>query len=279
MGAALKPTVLCIHSFASSARQYRGLQARLAEFHVVAADLYGHGERARWQGERPFTLADEAAPLEALLPQEGPVHLVAHSYGAAVALRIAAMNRTRVRSMALYEPAVWGTLAEHCAGEAPTLEIEAVRDETLAQLEAGRLEAAAERFIDYWAGAGSWSATPAERRPRLLSAIRSLGDGWLATFRERWSAAALRSLDVPCLLMSGTRSTSAARLAAWLLADALPDAELVELDGLGHLGPITHPERVDEAVQAFLRNTHMPSRALRGEGARRSFSLASPGDA
>ena len=260
MGTALKPFVLCIHSFAGSARQYRGLEKRLGErFRVVAADLYGHGERAAWNGDWRFTLADEAAPFEALLPEEGPVHLVGHSYGGAVALRIAALNRTRVRSMVLYEPAIWGTLAEVLWGEPPALEIEAVRDETLRLLDAGRLAAAAEVFIDYWTGAGAWAATPAERRPRLIAAMRSLRDGWLASFSERWTVPALRALPMPCLLLTGTRSTAAARRAVRLLRDALPRAQVLELEGLGHLGPITHAERVDPAIEAFLVRQTDPS--------------------
>jgi len=254
----MKPFLLCIHSFAASGRQYRSLEKRLPGWRVVAPDLYGHGGRPAWPGDRRFTLADEAAPFEALLPEEPPAHLVAHSYGAAVALRIAAANRTRVRSMALYEPAIWGTLAHLCPGEPATVEIEAVRDETIRLLDAGRLEAAAARFIDYWAGQGAWAATPAERRPRLLAAIGSLREGWLASFAERWSLAALRALDLPCLLISGSRSTAAARRAFALLRDALPGAKALELDGLGHLGPITHSERVDAALEAFLLERSTP---------------------
>lgn len=247
------PFALCIPSFASSARQYRGLEKRLAgRFHVVAADLYGHGARAPWDGHRRFTLADEAAYFEALLPDEPPVHLVGHSYGGAVALRIAATNRTRVRSLVLYEPAIWGTLCELCWGEPPTLEIEAVRDETLALLDAGGVQAAAERFIDYWTGAGAWAATSEERRQRLLPAIRSLRDSWPATFGERWSATSLRSIEVPCLLLTGTRSTAAARQAVALLRGLMRNVRVLALDGLGHMGPVTHPERVDAAVDAFL---------------------------
>ena len=245
--------VLCIHSFGSNWRQYRGLAARLApRLRVIAPDLYGHGETPAWQGKGHATLADEAAALEALLPKDAPVHLVGHSYGAAVALHIAAARRLRVRSMALYEPAIWGTLAQLCPGDAGTREIEAVRDDTLRLLQAGELAAASERFIDYWAGPGTWAATPEGRRPKLMQTVRLLQDGWHATFSERWTARALRSLHIPCLLLSGTHSTAAAQRALRILRDTLPDARVVELDGLGHMGPITHPPLVDAAIASFL---------------------------
>jgi pimeloyl-ACP methyl ester carboxylesterase len=255
----LKSVVLCIPGFASSARQYGSLGTRLApRYGVVTGDLYGHGERAPWTGETPFTLAHEAAFFAALLPQEGPVHLVGHSYGAAVALHIAREHRSRIRSMALYEPTMWGTLAALCKGEPATLEIEAVRDDTNRLIEAGEMQAAAERFVDYWAGTGAWDATPAERKPRLLAAVRALPDGWNASFGESWSAADLQALDVPSLLMTGSRSTAAARRAVQLLGETLPDAELLKLEGLGHLGPLTHPTRVDEAVEAFISERSQP---------------------
>jgi len=59
-------------------------------------------------------------------------------------------------------------------------------------------------------------------------------------------------LDLPCLLLAGTRSTTPARRALELLRDNLPRATVVECEGLGHLGPITHPEQVDPAIEAFL---------------------------
>jgi pimeloyl-ACP methyl ester carboxylesterase len=256
LGAAIE-TVLCIHSFSSSSRQYRSLAARLApRFQVLAADLYGHGDRGAWQGAGRFTIAEEAAPFEKLLSDD--VHLVAHSYGAAVALYLAGKHRARIRSMALYEPAIWGTLAALCPGDPATLEIETVRDDTIRLIEQGALEAAAARFIDYWAGAGAWAATAPERQPRLLGTIASLKDGWRAAFSEPWSAGRLRALDIPTLLMTGSRSTAAARRAIRLLRETLPRARVIEFDGLGHLGPITHPERVDDAVAAFLTQERQP---------------------
>lgn len=85
-----------------------------------------------------------------------------------------------------------------------------------------------------------------------MDTVRLLGDGWHASFAESWSQEALRRIDVPCLLLTGSRSTAAARGALQLLRDNLPRATVVEFEDLGHLGPITHPDRVDPVIEAFL---------------------------
>lgn len=248
-----RPLVLCFHSFSSSAAQFDPLARRLAPgFTVRAADLQGHGTRAAWSGAREFMLADEAPPFEALLSGDGEVHLVGHSYGAAVALRVAERHRARVRSMALYEPAIWGTLVHLLPAEPATREIEAVRDETIGFVDAGCFDAAAARFIDYWSGVGTWASLPDHKRPRLVATVRALRAAWIASFVDRWNTESLQSLDIPCLLLTGRRSTAAARRAIGLLRDLLPIATMVEFDDLGHLGPVTHPDKVDAAVEAFL---------------------------
>jgi pimeloyl-ACP methyl ester carboxylesterase len=91
-----------------------------------------------------------------------------------------------------------------------------------------------------------------------VATVRSLREGWHAAFSEPWTAAALRSLDIPCLLMTGSRSTAAARRALRLLRETLPRTQVIEFEGLGHLGPITHPERVGDAVEAFLSERSQP---------------------
>jgi pimeloyl-ACP methyl ester carboxylesterase len=32
----------------------------------------------------------------------------------------------------------------------------------------------------------------------------------------------------------------------------LPSVEVVELEGLGHMGPVTHPQPVNDAIRRFL---------------------------
>jgi pimeloyl-ACP methyl ester carboxylesterase len=48
--------------------------------------------------------------------------------------------------------------------------------------------------------------------------------------------------------MRGTETTLAARRVTDVLAQALPDAELIEIDDAGHLSPITHPNIVNPLI-------------------------------
>ena len=52
--------------------------------------------------------------------------------------------------------------------------------------------------------------------------------------------------------MVGKRSTPAAHGVARLLTKALPRVEIVEFEGLGHMGPITDPDRVNDVIARFL---------------------------
>ena len=52
--------------------------------------------------------------------------------------------------------------------------------------------------------------------------------------------------------MVGRRSTASAHGVARLLCDALPQVERLEFEDAGHMGPITHPGLVNDAIAAFV---------------------------
>jgi pimeloyl-ACP methyl ester carboxylesterase len=52
--------------------------------------------------------------------------------------------------------------------------------------------------------------------------------------------------------MTGERTTPSARGVARLLTDALPRVEVVEFEELGHMGPVTDPDRVNDVIARFL---------------------------
>ncbi len=248
------PGVVCIHSNASTSGQWRGLMDLLApRFHVLAPDSYDAGDGPHWPSDRVISLSDEAALIEPVLATAGsPLSLVGHSYGAAVALAAAVANPRRVRAMALYEPTLFALLyAEHGAWD-DAQGIRAAVDDGTAALDAGDPDAAAERFIDYWMGEGAWKQTPDSRKKPIALSVMNLRRWAHALFTEPLPLDALRSLDVPVLLMTGRRSTDSARAVARLIATALPRLELVEFEHLGHMGPVTHPDEVNRTIEQFL---------------------------
>ena len=97
--------VICIHSSASSSSQWRTLMASLSEkYHAVAVDLYGYGKSPDWPAVNDVRLTDEIALIEPILSQAGRFHLVGHSYGALISLKIALDNPDHVASLTMYEP-------------------------------------------------------------------------------------------------------------------------------------------------------------------------------
>ena len=258
------PGVVCTHANASSSGQWRGLMDLLApKFHVFAPDSYDSGKSPQWPSDRVIRLRDEVALIEPVLTRAGPsLALVGHSYGAAVALIAALANPGRVHAMAVYEPTLFALLDAETPAPNEAEGIRNVLADASAALDAGNQDAAAERFIDYWMGAGSWEQIPAQRKAPIAASVRNIRRWGHALLTERTPLVAFRALDIPVLYMVGRRSTPAAHGVARLLATTLPRAELVEFEDLGHMGPVTHPDQVNEAIEQFLERAYRSAPAL-----------------
>ncbi|MDX1369321.1 alpha/beta fold hydrolase [Pseudomonas sp.] len=248
------PGVVCLHSNASTSSQWRALMELLApSFHVLAADSLGAGRSRAWPDERAVALRDEVALLEPVFARAGePFALVAHSYGAAVALIAALSQPRRVRALALYEPTLFSLLDAEAPPPNAADGIRATVAAATAALEAGNAQGAAECFIDYWMGAGSWARMPESRQGPITTSIGNVR-GWAeALLGEPTALAAFAELDIPVLYMLGKDSPASSLGVARLLTRALPRVEVVEFEGVGHMGPITHPQRVNETILRFL---------------------------
>ena len=248
------PGVVCLHASAGSSSQWRSLMEALAPgFRVLAADLYGAGKSPPWSKERPLSLRDEVAFLEPVFARAGATFsIVAHSYGAAVAL-IAALERPdRIDALALYEPTLFALLD---AESPPPNDADGIRGAILnaaLALDAGDPAGGARGFVEYWSGPGAWDRVPDERKGAIAASIVNVRHWASATFRETTPLKAFSRLRVPVLYMIGKDSPASSRGVARLLARVLPRVEVVELDGVGHMGPVTHPEIVNEAISRFL---------------------------
>ena len=251
------PGVICLHSNASSSSQWRTLMELLApRYHVLAPDTYGAGKSPPWPQDRKVSLRDEVALLDPVFARAGDgFSLVGHSYGGGIALIGALAHRQRLRSMALYEPTLFALVEREFP---PSNDVDGIRlavTAAVTALECGDAMAAARCFIDFWMDEGAFDRMPERVQAASAEAVRNI-QGWKdALFDEPTPPQAFAALDVPVLLLVGSKSPLSSRAVARRLARLLPRAELVELEGLGHMGPITHPELVNERIRGFLDHT------------------------
>jgi pimeloyl-ACP methyl ester carboxylesterase len=247
------PTVVLLHSSASSARQWDALAAALRpRFQVHAIELHGHGARPPWPDERPLTLADEAALVEPALAARGGVHLVGHSYGGAVALKLAALHPRRVCSLVAYEPVLARWLAADPAGAPLAQGLWALAAINAASIAAGETTAAARRFVEFWSGAEAWAMLSGERQRAVAARMPAVQRQFDALAGEPMAPQAIAALRLPMLLLSGSRTAPAARHTAALLRRALPAARHETLADMGHMGPISHAAQVNWRIAQFL---------------------------
>lgn len=248
------PAVVCLHSNASTSGQWRALMERLSgRFRVIALDAYGAGKSPDWPADTPGWLDDELALLHPVIETlRAPFHLVGHSYGAAIALKAALRNPARVRSLAVYEPTLFSLLLGQDAHHPAAQGIRDAAQDAAAAVERADLHAAGERFIDYWMGAGAWRAMPEPRRAAIAPSMRGIRYWAHALFNEPTPLAVWQSLDVPVLYMVGARSPASSRGVFDLLKGVLPRVKVVAFDGLGHMGPVTHPDRVNAVIEEYL---------------------------
>ncbi|OBI86249.1 alpha/beta fold hydrolase [Mycobacterium sp. 1245805.9] len=95
--------MLALHGLTGYGGRWQHLAGYLPEIAVAAPDLLGHG-RSSWAA--PWTIDANVSALAKLLEDAAPVLVVGHSFGGAVALRLAAAHPERVAALVLLDPAV-----------------------------------------------------------------------------------------------------------------------------------------------------------------------------
>lgn len=259
-------SVICLHSSASSGGQWRSLMDRLSSrWRVLAPDLYGYGKGARADRLSDFSLDDELSWLTPVFERAGDrFHLVGHSYGGLLALLTALRLPSQVKSLVIYEPAAWSIAVHANPAHAGAIEIDRLRRQTIQLVEAGQPDAAAENFVHYWAGPGVWDAMPADRKLITAQGMTKVRAEFLAEIlghdEGQSSLSAFSAITLPVLYLTGSETKAAVCRLAEVLAPAFVNGRRVDLIGLGHMGPVTHPDAVNREVDAFLASQTQGSR-------------------
>jgi pimeloyl-ACP methyl ester carboxylesterase len=109
-------SVIALHCSLGSGHQWSRLAEELTGKHqVITPDISGYGSNDVGRFLLPTTMAEEVDLLSDRLGEAvGPIHLVGHSYGGALAFKIATDSPLagRVRSLTLIEPVLPTILME-----------------------------------------------------------------------------------------------------------------------------------------------------------------------
>lgn len=245
--------IVLLHSSLSSKAQWDALAARLApRFRVIALDLCGYGDNALPSAAESFTLDDEVRlvgdHIDRLVPPHVRVHVVGHSYGGLVGLRFAQRSRGRVASLALYEPVAFGMLD---SSDPALKELTRMAASLPGLITAGLRQQAAQVFVDFWSGAGSYGRLPRHAQIGVARNIGKVPLDFQAALSWPAGPSSVRSVAVPTLLLCGNHSPAIARAIVQRLMQALPKRYVGRIDA-GHMGPVTTPDLVNPWIEAFI---------------------------
>lgn len=250
--------VVALHSSASTGGQWKALAAALPGRAVFTPDLPGYGRASFRDSARDNTgsLADDAAAVLRTLGAQAPAfHLVGHSYGGAVALKIALGQPQRVLSLTLIEPVLFHLLPLSGSDEDMRLYrgILGVRDRLRGAVAAGWPAHGMSAFVDFWNGAGSWDHADAEQRQRLAAQARSVLRNFTACFGESWPVSEVSRLAMPLLTITGSESPAVGQRLTDKLVDAAQQVTAARLFGAGHMAPLTHAATVNALIERHVR--------------------------
>jgi pimeloyl-ACP methyl ester carboxylesterase len=118
--------------------------------------------------------------------------------------------------------------------------------------------AAAQRFVDYWSGAGAFRKMSQRAQDSVTTMVPKVAAEFAALISNPIAKSDLRELSVPTLLLHGESSPASTRDITRLLAGILPCRQLLGFPGLGHMGPVEDPQRVNASIAAFVGRHSVP---------------------
>jgi len=240
------PPLVLLHGALADSRVWRRQVDEFSEeFTVVAWDAPGCGGSS--DPPESFRLADYADCLARCIDALGigPAHVVGHSFGGALALALAGRHPGAVRSLVLVGAyAGWGGSLD--------------ADEVRARVELALRHAAAvedEGAPPSLPGIFSDRMTP-ETADELVAMMAEARPAATRTMALGLAEADLRpvlpEIEVPALLLYGDADERAPRSVREAIDEAMPDATLVLLPGVGHMVAEEAPDRFVDEVRRFV---------------------------
>lgn len=246
------PLVFVPGSF-STGTSWRNISTPLSErYRTITTSLSGYGKTQERRRQGGIHMQDEMDVLEAVLAQaNAPVHLVAHSFGAWVALALAMHRKPQLLSLTLLEPTAFYLLTS--AGEtALSGQVRAMKDSYVAAWRSGDQQAV-RHVIDFYGGVGTFDAYPPAVQDKVITQTSTNILDWNSGHAEFPAQEDFAAVNVPTLVICGNASHLAMQRCNQLLVDRLPQAQLMALDGANHFMIVTHAAELTQRIDQHIR--------------------------
>ncbi|MEQ9694898.1 alpha/beta hydrolase [Shimia sp. SDUM112013] len=241
---------LALHCSLAHSGAWRGVAGALAEdMTVTALDLPSHGRSPDWDGQGDITDATVAA----VRPFLGrPMHLIGHSYGGVIALRLAVQYPHLVKSVSLFEPVLMAVARED--GPEQAAWNAALMQTVMTEIAAGHPDRAARAFMRVWGDGRRWDDLPEDLRAGATRRITVIRDSEPSLGHDNWGLIPrLGEIQAPLVLMDGAESPALMKVVQDGIAARVHGARRKTFEGLAHMGPITHPKTVAAEILQNVR--------------------------
>ncbi len=248
------PLVVLLHSSMSSKDQWISLITSLkSDFTLLPIDLSGYGASPFPENPETFSIADEVKIItDILCSQFGDnkrFHLVGHSYGGAIALKLAHIQAEQIKTLTLFEPVAFHLLKRNSFSH---LQVTDIVNRITKQLKNENKLEATKTFIDYWSGRGTFENLSKQHKELFVSYIDKVQLDFKALFYETLAVQNYSTPDRPTCLIKGEKSPISSLDIFKILSQSLTGSMIHTVKG-GHMSPITHFKEVNLIIETFLR--------------------------
>jgi pimeloyl-ACP methyl ester carboxylesterase len=245
------PVVILLHSSLSSSKQWTVLVKHLKnEFTVINIDILGYGSVGNAELPDNYKASVEIERIQSALKhltlEDEPYHIVGHSFGGALGLKLAVEKPSRVLSLSLYEPVPFHLIEEGS-------EVKPILNELFEKVCADDQLIAAEEFMDYWNVKGFFKSLPLRVQQAASIEMKKVNLDSVALMTETYGANEISKIASPALMMTGRKSPELSQALAEIIMNALDNVRQESFDA-SHMGVISHADIIQPKIAEFIKN-------------------------
>jgi pimeloyl-ACP methyl ester carboxylesterase len=217
---------------------------------MIAFDLPGHGMSQDWGYTSDYQ--DCCLDITATFINK-PIHLVGHSFGATVALRLAHRFPDFVKSLSLIEPVFFAAaFSDHRELEARFMLDHA---DYFSAGEDKNWRLAAKLFLKLWGNNEDWNLLSENKKRQFSKRIPLTFEVSKAIYmdpHEMLKEHAFSSLTAKSSIIYGDRSHFIMPYISKALSARIPNTKLSCIQNAGHMLPITHPKICAQIIDKLI---------------------------